>query len=352
MKELLTVDEWEAAARDRLTPMAWDYFRSGADSERTLARNREAFARRALWYRVLRDVENRDLSLELLGDKLATPVLVAPTAYHRLAHPDGERATAEGARAAGALYVISTLATISLEEIAPVAGPRWFQLYVHKDRDLTSALIERAERTGCSAIVLTVDAPLLGRRLADERNGFALPAGMTMANLAVSAPASAAGSGLASYFASRHDASLTWRDLEWLRSHTRLPVLVKGLVRGDDARQAVACGVAGVIVSNHGGRQLDGAPASLDALAEVVAAVGGSTLVLMDGGVRSGTDVLMALALGARAVLVGRPVLWGLAVGGAEGVRRVLALLTEELSRAMALAGCARLSDITPDLVR
>jgi 4-hydroxymandelate oxidase len=355
LDKLLTVDDFERAAEAVLPRMAWDYYRSGADDERTLRRNRRAFARWEIWYRVLVDVAERTTATTLLGEELAAPILIAPTAYHRMACPEGEIATARAAAAAGVIYVVSTLATTRLEDVAAASqGPKWFQLYVHKDRGFTRSLVERAAASGYRAVVLTVDAPILGRRLADERNGFALPAGLTMANLVTpGAPGAAEDkSMLARYVASRHDASLTWSDLAWIRELTALPLLVKGIVRADDAARAVEHGAAGVIVSNHGARQLDGAPATIDALPGVVAAVGGRCPVLMDGGVRRGTDVLKALALGAAAVLVGRPILWGLAVGGEQGVARVLELLRGELSTAMALAGCARVGDVGGDLVR
>ena len=356
LARLLTLGDVEAAAATVLPRMALDYYRSGADDEHTLRQNRRAFRRWEIWYRVLVDVAQRSLGTTLLGAGLSAPILIAPTAYHRMAHPEGELATARAAAAAGAVYVVSTLATTRLEDVAAASsGPKWFQLYVHKDRGFTRSLVERAEAAGYLALVLTVDAPLLGRRLADERNLFTLPAGLTMANLT-----GVAGLGstleeqsmLARYVASRHDASLTWKDLAWLRELTSLPILVKGIVRGDDAALALDHGVSGVVVSNHGGRQLDGAPASIDALPGVVAAVGGRCPVLFDGGVRRGTDVLKALALGAAAVLVGRPILWGLAVDGAAGVERVLEILQNELSMAMALAGCASVGDIGGDLVR
>lgn len=354
MHDLLTMRDFRRAARRALPKLAWDYFRSGADGEVTLRRNRRAYDRWAIWYRVLVDVSERRLAATVLGAEVSMPILVAPTAYQRLAHDDGELATARATARAGTVLVLSTLSTTSLEEVAQVAGPRWFQLYVHRDRDLTRALVARAQAAGYQALVLTVDTPLLGRRLCDERNGFALPEGLTMANLVEAAQASgqAGGSALASFFKSRHDASLSWRDVAWLRELSPLPVVVKGIVRGDDARRALDAGASGIIVSNHGGRQLDGAPATLDALPEVVDAVAGRCEVLMDGGIRWGTDVFKALALGARAVLVGRPVVWGLAVGGEAGVERVLAILRDELSCAMALAGCPTLGDITRDLVR
>lgn len=355
LERLITVDDFERAAEAVLPRMAWDYYRSGADDERTLRRNRRALRRWEIWYRVLVDVSRRSTATTLLGADLATPILIAPTAYHRMAHPDGELATARAAAAAGVLYVVSTLATTRLEDVAAAsAGPKWFQLYVHKDRGFTRALVERAQGAGYRAVVLTVDAPILGRRLADERNAFTLPDGLAMANLVApdATGSTEERSMLAKYVASRHDASLTWKDLEWLRGTTSLPLLIKGIVRADDAARAVEHGAAAVVVSNHGARQLDGSPATIDALPGVVAAVAGRCPVLMDGGVRSGTDVLKALALGAAAVLVGRPILWGLAVGGEPGVARVLEILQGELSSAMALAGCASLADAGGDLVR
>jgi isopentenyl diphosphate isomerase/L-lactate dehydrogenase-like FMN-dependent dehydrogenase len=351
--ELLTVRDFERAARRVLTQQAYDYYRSGADGERTLRENARAFDRWILRPRVLADVAERDLSIELLGDRFASPIGVAPTAYHKLATPDGEAATARACAGTGTLLVVSTLATTSLEDVAAAApGPRWFQLYVHKDRGFTRSLVERAQAAGYRAIALTADTPLLGRRLRDVRNRFGLPDGLTMANLPLDpgrggAPASA----LQSYVASRHDAALTWKDLAWLRSIAPMPLVLKGVMRGDDAARAVAEGVAAVWVSNHGARQLDGVAATIDVLPEVVSAVGGRVPVLFDGGVRWGTDVLKALALGARAVMLGRPLLWGLAVGGEEGAAQLLRLLSEELSRAMALAGCRTVADVGADLV-
>jgi isopentenyl diphosphate isomerase/L-lactate dehydrogenase-like FMN-dependent dehydrogenase len=353
-RDLLTIEDYERAARRALPRATYGYYSAGADEQRTLRDNRRAFRRWAIWYRVLVDVSKRELRTKLLGSEVPFPLLIAPTAYHRLAHPDGELATARAAGELGALFVVSTLATTSLEDVARAcAGPRWFQLYVHTDRGFTRSLVERAEAAGYGAIVLTVDTPVLGRRLCDERDGFCLPDGMVMENLrgAAGAPPSG-GSMLARYVASRHDAGLTWDDVGWLRSITRLPVVLKGIVRADDAARACDVGAAGVIVSNHGARQLDRAPATIDALPGVVEAVGGRCEVMLDGGVRWGTDVLVALALGARAVLVGRPVLWGLAVGGDRGVVRVLELLRDELSRAMALAGCADVNAVDRDLVR
>ena len=348
--------ELELAARERLSPMAYEYYAGGAHDEVTVRENRRAYEALALRPRVLVDVSRRDTSTTVLGTAVAAPVLVAPMAFQRLAHSDGELATARAVRASGSLMVLSTLATASVEEVCAAApGPLWFQLYVYRDRGATRALVERAEGAGCTALVLTVDTPLLGRRERDVRTGFTLPPELSIGNVVPGGPSTLppayADSGLAAFFADLLDASLTWRDVEWLRSITRLPVVVKGVLRADDARQAVERGAAAVVVSNHGGRQLDTALATVRALPEVVDAVGGRVEVLVDGGVRRGTDVVKALALGARAVLLGRPVLWGLAIGGEAGVAAALATLREELDLAMALCGCPRLSDLTPDLL-
>ncbi|MCC6574778.1 MAG: alpha-hydroxy-acid oxidizing protein [Planctomycetes bacterium] len=356
LQSLLTTADFYRAARKALTPTTWDYFNAGADAQTTLRANRMAFNRLRLLPRVLVDVSKVDTSAYLFGEKLDWPVLIAPMAYQKLAHKDGEVAVAKAAAAAGTPYVVSTLATTTLEDTAQAVAEasRWFQLYVHQDRRVTQALVHRAQNAGYRALVVTVDAPMLGRRIADVRNRFGLPRGLSMVNLEPYHRAdltSAAGSALEELFASRHDATLNWNDLNWLRSLTKLPILLKGILRADDAKRAVEAGVQGIIVSNHGGRQLDGAIATLDALPAIVEAVYRRVPVLVDGGVRWGSDILKALALGANAVLVGRPVLWGLAVGGEAGVARVLAILREEFSRAMALCGCAGVASITRDLV-
>lgn len=352
----LNLHELEALARERLSPMAYDYYASGSDDESCLRRNRRAMDRWTLRHRVLVDVSRRDLSTTVLGQELSMPVAVAPTAFHRLADPQGELATVRGAGAARTLFILSTLSNTAVEEVvAAASGPVWFQLYCYKDRGATRALVERARAAGAKALVLTVDAPLLGRRERDVRNRFHLPEGLTVENLTArglgDVPAAALDSGLAAYVATLLDQSLTWKDLEWLAGLAGLPVLVKGVVRGDDAVRAVEHGAAGIVVSNHGGRQLDASPATLDALPEVAEAVAGRAEILVDGGFRRGGDVLKALALGARAVLVGRPVLWGLAVGGEAGVQGVLEMLRAELDLAMALCGCPTVADVTPDLI-
>jgi 4-hydroxymandelate oxidase len=350
---VMEMDELEAAAREAMDPDAWDYYAGGADDEVTVTDNVAAWRRMRLRPHVLRDVSAVSTVTSVLGTEIAAPVLAAPTAYHRLAHEDGERETARGVAEAGTIYVASTLATVSLEEVAAAApsAPRWFQVYVRRDRGWSAELIERAVEAGYRALAFTVDLPVLGHRPRDERNDFSLPDGMEMANMGQAVP-TGRGSGLAAYAAEELDASLTFEDIGFVKEHAAgLPVLVKGVLRGDDAAQAVAAGADGIVVSNHGGRQLDTAIAGADALPDVVETVGGEVPVLVDGGVRRGTDVVKAVALGARAVLVGRPVLWGLASGGAAGVVQVLDLLRTETERAMALCGAARVDDLTADLV-
>ncbi|MBA2571980.1 MAG: alpha-hydroxy-acid oxidizing protein [Gemmatimonadetes bacterium] len=355
---LINLRDFEQAAAERLSQMAYDYYASGSDDERTLRDSELAYGRIRLRPRVLVDVSRRSTECTVLGRRVAFPVLVAPTAFQRMAHPDGELATARAAAALGTVMTVSTWATATLEEVRDAAGAGaglWSQLYVYRDRGITRALVERAEEAGYEALVLTVDTPLLGRRERDIRNGFTLPAGLTLANLATLGgdhlPQREGESGLAAYVRDLVDPSLTWKDVDWLRSVTRLPVVIKGVVRGDDAQRAVDHGAAAIVVSNHGGRQLDTTVSSVDALPEVVAAVAERAEVYVDGGVRRGTDVLKALALGARAVFVGRPVLWGLAVGGEAGVTQVLAALRDEFDLAMALAGCASPGDVSRDLV-
>ena len=354
--DLINLFDFEAAAREKLSAMAYDYYRSGSFDEITLEENHAAYDRLRLRFRVLRDVSERDLSIELLGRRISMPMLIAPTAFHRLAHPDGEAATARAAAAAGTIMTLSTLSNCSIEEVAAAAaGPLWFQLYVYRDREATRELVGRAEAAGYSALVLTVDAQVWATRERDVRNRFHLPAGMRMANLMTSGldsiEAHDSDSGLGRYVASLFDPTLAWSDLEWLAGISQLPLVIKGVVDPEDARRAVDHGAAAVIVSNHGGRQLDTSIATIDALPAVAEAVDGRIPVLVDGGVRRGTDVVKALALGARAVLVGRPVLWGLAVNGEEGVAQVLDILRKEFDVALGLCGCRSCAELDRDLL-
>ena len=353
---LVNLYDFEASALARLPRPTRDYYCGGANDEITLERNRAAYEAIPIHYRVLRDVSERDLSTSVLGIPLSMPIVVAPTACHELAHPDGELATARAAGAAGTLMVISTLANFAMEDVRREAtGPLWFQLYIYRDRGVTRELVRRAEAAGCRAIVFTVDAPVGGQRERDVRNEFRLPEGIVMRNLL---PAGRSFAGLdegngsaADYINAMFDPSISWKDLDWLAAQTRLPVLVKGVVRADDAVRAREHGAQGVVVSNHGGRQLDTSPATIEVLESITTAVDGRIEVLIDGGVRRGTDVLKALALGARAVLIGRPVLWGLAVDGEHGVRSVLDILRRELDVAMALAGCCNVEEIDIGLI-
>jgi 4-hydroxymandelate oxidase len=354
----LNLRELEVLASEKLSAMAYAYYASGALDELTLRENVAAWTRLAIHHRVLVDVSARDLSTTVLGTRLSMPVLVAPTAFHGLACADGELATVRAAAGAGTVMCLSSLSNTRVEEVCAAAGGGavWFQLYVYRDRAATKALVERAEVAGASAIVLTVDAPLLGRRERDVRNEFHLPEGLRVENLSAvighgEVALRSSSSGLAAYFAEKLDPSLTWKDVAWLLSITRLPVLVKGIVRPDDARRAIDHGASGVVVSNHGGRQLDGSPATATVLGPIADAVQGRIEVLVDGGIRRGADVLRALALGARAVLVGRPILWGLATAGEQGARSVLETFRAEIDHAMALSGCAGVSDATRDLL-
>ena len=357
--QFLNLEELRREANSKLSQSAFDYYASGAHDEITLRRNREAFQEMRLFYKVLVDVSQRDLSTSILGQAISMPVIVAPTAFHALSDPDGEVATARGTASAKTIMTLSTLSNKPLEDVAQAAhSGMWFQLYVYKDRGATKALVERAERAGAKALVLTVDAPRLGCREADVRNKFQLPEGLQLVNLLAQStllgelPPDAEGSGLAAYFASLIDDALSWKDLAWLRSITKLPLLIKGVVRADDALRAEEHGADGIVVSNHGGRQLDTSPATIEALPTIAQALQGRLPILLDGGVRRGTDVLKALALGAQAVLIGRPVLWGLAARGEEGVTAVLEFFRSEIDLAMALCGTPSIKDIQADLLR
>jgi 4-hydroxymandelate oxidase len=336
--EPLNLHEYEAAARALLPPMVWAYVAGGSGDEVTLRANRAAFARWRLLPRVLRGWREVSTVTSVLGHEIALPVVVAPSGRHRLFHDDGERATARAARTAGTIYTMSTAATLPFEEIVPEAGPWWFQLYIYRDRGVTRDLVERAAAAGASALVVTVDTPMRARREAEERSRFAMPPGITTAHLAARSSTTDP-SGVAAAANAVFDPALCWDDLDWLASLAPLPLLLKGILHPGDGVRAVDFGARAVLVSNHGGRQLDSAVAALDALPAVVEAVAGRAEVLMDGGVRRGTDILKALALGARAALIGRPIHWGLAVGGEAGVRHVLELLRAELARDLMLCG-------------
>lgn len=351
--ELFELPDFERAARQVLTPMAWEYVAGGAADELTIQWNTEAYRRLRLRPRALVDVSHLDTRVRLLDREHPSPLILAPVAYQRLFHPEGELATARGAAAAGATFVLSTSGTQPVEQVrAAGGGPLWFQLYVQRDRGFTAELVARVENAGCEALVLTIDSPLLGPRYRELRTHFALPPGVTRAHHR--AGAAATGSHRPSetnIYSAILDPTVTWKDIDWLRARTRLPVLVKGVLNPDDAARAADAGVAGIIVSNHGGRNLDTVPATIDILPEVVARVGSRCPVLVDGGIRRGTDVMKAIALGATAVLIGRPYIHGLAVQGAEGVARIVTMLRRELEMAMALAGRPTLADLDASLI-
>jgi isopentenyl diphosphate isomerase/L-lactate dehydrogenase-like FMN-dependent dehydrogenase len=340
----LNVWEYERLAGEVLEAGAHGYYAGGADDELTLRENVDAFRRLQLRPRMLVDVEAATTRTTVLGEEIALPVLVAPIAFQRVAHPDGEVAMARAARAAGTIMCLSTLATATPAEVAEVGGLRWFQLYVLRDEGVTRDLIAQARDCGFNAIVLTVDAPVRGNRERDLRTGFAVPSDMRVASFG-------RGGLTPREVFEQISSSVTWPDLERIAGEAGLPVLVKGVLGAEDARLACQHGAAGIIVSNHGGRPLDGVAASIDALPEVVDAGDGRVEVLVDGGIRRGTDVVKALALGARAVLAGRAPLWGLAVNGEAGARDVLRILQVETLNALQLAGCTSPAGVGRDRV-
>ncbi len=341
----LNVWDYERLAEARLDAGAHGYYAGGAGDELTLRDNVAAFRRWQLRPRVLVDVAGCTTETTVLGHTLSLPLVVAPVAFQRVAHPDGEVGMARAARAAGTVMCLSTLATSTAAQIAETGAQRWFQLYVFRDAHVTAELVARAKEAGCTALVLTVDAPVVGRRERDHRTGFTIPPEITVASLGQGGvtPAEA--------FAQMSQ-SVSWHDVERLSSDSGLPVIVKGVLTAEDAALACEHGAAGLVVSNHGGRQLDGVAATIDALPEVVEAVDGRIEVLLDGGVRRGGDVVKALALGARAVLAGRAPLWGLTVDGEAGARAVLELLRDEILMALKLVGCSSPADVTRDRVQ
>ncbi len=338
--EPCNVWDYERLAEETLEAGAFGYFAGGAGDESTLRENVAGYSRWHLRPRVLTGIDEVTTATTVLGMPVSVPLLVAPVAFQRMAHADGEPGTARAAAAVETIMVLSTLATSTPADVAAAAPDcrRWFQLYCYRDQGITTAMIEQAAEAGFEAIVLTVDAPVLGRRERDLRTGFVIPASVTVPSFAAAAGGPSAGTPADMF--SLMDPAIGWRELERLTTESSLPVLVKGLVTAEDAVLACDHGAAAIVVSNHGGRQLDGASATIDALPEVVQAVAGRVEVLVDGGIRRGTDVLKALALGAQATLVGRPVVWGLAVDGEAGVRRVLELLRDEIELGLTLLGC------------
>ncbi|REK13012.1 MAG: alpha-hydroxy-acid oxidizing protein [Planctomycetota bacterium] len=353
----INLQDYEELARERLPQVVFDYYFGGAEDELTVAENRASWQRIRLRPRVLADVGTRDLKTTVLGADTSMPVMLAPCGFNALAHAEGELAVTRAAAAAGVIHVVSTAGTHSLEDVAAAApnGTRWFQLYCYRDRDITRWLIDRAAQAGYRALCLTVDAPLVGKRERDARNRFGLPHGMGWKNLEgvglERMDVEDEGSALAHYVSKIWDPALTWDAVGWLCEQSSLPLVIKGILTGEDAQRAVDHGAQAIVVSNHGGRQLDGAVPTSEALVEVADAVGDRVEIIVDGGIRRGSHVLKALALGARAVLVGRPYLWALAAGGQAGVEHMLAILREELDLDMALAGRPTIASIDRTLV-
>ncbi|KAM4076954.1 hypothetical protein ACJW30_12G103300 [Castanea mollissima] len=372
--EPVNLNEFQELAREALPKMYYDFYAGGAEDQYTLEENMEAFRRIMIQPRILVDVSRIDLSTNVLGYNISAPILIAPTALHKLAHPEGEVVTARAAAACKTIMALSFTSSCTLEEVASSCNAvRFFQIYVYKRRDLSALLVQRAERNGYKALVLTADSPRVGRKEADIKNKMILPK-LKNTERFLSLEASSDnvsdleaftketkdasfwwkdnGSNLAAFAKETKDASFCWKDIEWLSTITNMPILIKGLLTREDAIKAVKVGVAGIVVSNHGGRQLDYAPATITVLEEVVQAVGGRIPVFFDGGVRRGTDVFKALALGAQAVLIGRPVIYGLAAKGEYGVRQVIKMLKDELELTMALSGCTSVKAITRRHVR
>ncbi|KAF3973708.1 hypothetical protein CMV_002885 [Castanea mollissima] len=351
--EPVNVNEFQELARQALPKMYYDFFSGGAEDQHTLKENVEAFRRITFRPRMLVDVSRIDFSTTVLGYNISAPIMIAPTGLHKLAHPEGEIATARAAAASNTIMVLSSVSSCTIEEVASSCNAiRFFQIYVCKNRDVAAQLVQRAERNGYKAIVLTVDVPRPGRREADIKNKMIVPPLKNIEGLVSTEVDNDEGSILEGFAKGAVDASLCWRDIGWLRSITNLPILIKGVLTREDAIKATEVGVAGIVVSNHGGRQLDYTPATITVLEEVVHAVGGKVPVFLDGGVRRGTDVFKALALGAQAVLIGRPVVYGLAAKGEYGVRKVIHMLKDELELTMALSGCPSVKDITRSHVR
>ena len=337
LSEIINLFDFEKMAEGKMTKMAYEYVASGAADEFTVRWNRQAFDALKINPSVLNDVSKLDTTVTLFGQNLAYPILIAPTAFHKIMHPEGELATAKGAGKAKAIYVVSSFTTTPLEEIKKVATePLWFQLYVRDDKEFTKSLVQKAESLGCRALCITVDSPVTGARNRQVRVNFKLPDG-------INAPYTNG--------ALIQKMPLTWKEMEWLISFAKIPVLLKGILNPDDAEKAIKIGASGIIVSNHSGRNLDTVPATIEVLPRIVERVNKKIPILMDGGIRRGTDVLKAIALGANAVLVGKPICYGLASGGAEGVTKALEILRAEFEMAMALTGRATIGSIDKSLI-
>jgi len=344
LDELINLFDFEKKAEGVMPKMAYEYVASGAADENTLKWNREALDKIKIQTHVLNDVSKIDTKVSIFGQELAYPILIAPSAFHKIMHPEGEKATAHGAGLASTTYVVSSFTTTPIEEIAKVATqPLWFQLYLVNDKTFVKDLIQKVEAQGIKALCVTVDTPVTGARNRQQRVKFKLPPELNAPYMVDTSISRRQGQPL--------QVPVTWKDIEWLKSFTKIPILLKGILNPADAEQAVKAGVSGIIVSNHGARNLDTVPATIEVLPHITRRVNKKIPVLMDGGIRRGTDVVKAIALGANAVLVGRPICYGLACGGAEGVAKVLEILQKELQMAMALAGTASIARIDQSFI-
>ncbi|CAI9286241.1 unnamed protein product [Lactuca saligna] len=352
-EEPVNLNEYQQLARQALPKMYYDYFSGGSEDQHTLGENTEAFKRITFRPKILVDVSKIDMSTTILGYKTSAPIMIAPTALHKLAHPEGEVLTARAAGSCNVIMGLSFMSTCTIEEVASSCNAvRFFQLYVYKKREISALMVKRAEANGFKAILLTADTPKLGRREADIKNKMIAPHLKNFEGLVSTKVEDDEGSNVEAFVNRSFDPSLSWKDIAWLKSITKLPILIKGVLTREDAIKAMEVGVEGIIVSNHGARQLDYVPATINALEEVVVAVKGRIPVIFDGGIRRGTDVFKALALGAQAVMIGRPVIYGLAAKGEYGVRRVIEMLKDELELTMALSGCPTLAHITRNHVK
>ncbi|WZY95575.1 hypothetical protein YC2023_067904 [Brassica napus] len=353
MDQIVNVNEFQGLVKQALSKMYYDFYGEGAEDQHTFEENLEAFTRITFRPRVLVDVSKIDTSTRILGYPISSPIMIAPTAMHMLAHPQGETATAKAAAACNTIMIVSFMASCTIEDVASSCNAvRFLQIYVYKQREVTAQMVKRAEKAGFKAIVLTVDVPKLGRREADIKNKLISPKLKNFEGLFSTELRPSEGSGMEAVASRGLDASFSWKDIEWLRSITKLPILVKGILTREDALKAVEAGVDGIVVSNHGGRQLDYSPATITVLEEVVHVVRGRIPVLFDGGVRRGTDVFKALALGAQAVLIGRPLAYALAAKGEDGVKQGIEMLKNEFELTMALSGCPTIGDITRNHVK
>ncbi|XP_077990889.1 2-Hydroxyacid oxidase 1-like [Glandiceps talaboti] len=352
--KMVCVDDFETYAKQKLPYISWAHYCSGAGCEVTLQNNRIAYERLFLKPRMLRDVSKRSLSTTILGSPVHAPICIAPTAYHGLAHPDAEVATAAAAANMNTIMIMSSISTKSMEEIiaAKPGGTKWLNIFIWPNREVMKDMVKRAERSGVKALVVSIDIPALGvKRRLEYVGGLSKIPNFRHGNLERYFPKLCGSKDKVAYELLFGDPAGTWEDITWLQTLTKLPIVLKGIMTVEDAVLAVKYGVQGILVSNHGGRQLDGVPATIDVLADIVQAVGDQLEVYLDGGIRQGTDVMKALALGARAVFIGRPILYGLTYKGTDGVKQVLQTLNEELSTAMALSGCTQISDITSSLI-